>query len=109
MADALKRLFGPANLASGLSTVYTGVAAHTATIKTMTIVNTTAAAISVALFIKSTSASTAAADEILPSAVIEAGGFAMCDSPQMISGVEYLLAVASATGLTITGHGLDSS
>lgn len=109
MADALKRLFGPANLASGLSVVFTGTAAHTATIKTMTIVNTTAAAITVALYIGAASATTAADQCILPTATIEAGGFAMCDSPEMLSGVEYLKAVASATGLTITGHGLDSS
>lgn len=109
MADALDRLVGPANLASGFNLVYTGTAAHTATFKTITIVNATTADITVSLHVSASSAATAANEEILPTTTIDAGGFAMCDAPQMLVGVEYLTAVASASGLTITGHGLDSS
>lgn len=106
MTDTLKRIFGPANAASGTSTVFTGAANHIYTIKHISIVNPTSAAITIKMGI---SADTALADAelILPTATIDAGGLAEFDGLAIMAGVELLVAVTSATGLTITGSGLD--
>jgi len=109
MPDTLDRLFGPANLASGYSAAFTGTAAHIYTIKTIHIVNPTAAAITVKLAIEATSGAQADSELILPTATIEAGGFAHYDGLIIMEGTEVLTATTSATGLTISGHGLDQS
>lgn len=105
MADVLSRLAGPANVASGTSTVFTGTAAHTYSIKSIRIVNNTAAAITIKLGI----GGVADVNLILPPEPIDAGGFAEWDGLLTLSGVETLQANASATGLTITVSGLDQS
>lgn len=102
----MKRIFGPANAASGTSTVFTGTAAHVYSIKHMEIVNPTAAAITIKMGISSDTA-LADAELILPTVTIDAGGFAEFDGLEVLTGTEQLVAVTSATGLTITGHGLD--
>lgn len=107
MADTLKRVFGPANIASGYSAVFTGTAAHVYTIKNIVIVNPTSAAITVKLAIEATSGSQADSELILPTATIDAGGMAEFDGLCILTGTEVLTATASATGLTITAHGLD--
>lgn len=109
MADSLKRLAGPTNLASGFNLVYSGSSAQTATLKTIGIVNSTTADMTVSLHVSASSAATAANEVILPTTTIEAGGFAMSTAPHMIQGVEYLNAIASASGMTITVHGLLST
>lgn len=103
MADTLSRIVGPVNIANGTSTIFTGTAAHVYTIKHIVLVNTTGAAISITLGI----GGVAAANQILPSTSIDAGGQAEFDGLLVLSGTETLQAVASATGVTITVAGLD--
>ena len=106
MADLLKRILGPVAIASGASTLFTGTALHTYTIKNIKVVNT-----------DPTNAKTlilgiggvAAANQILPTVTIDPGGFAEFDGMLVLSGVETLQASASGTGLTITISGLDQS
>jgi hypothetical protein len=103
MADVLKRIVGPANIASGTSTLFTGTALHTYTFKHMTIVNPTAAAITVKLGIGGVTDALL----FLPTATIDAGGMAVFDGTLVLTGAETIQANASATGLTFTASGLD--
>lgn len=103
MADTLKRLAGPANIGSGTSTLFTGVAAHIYTIKNITVVNNTAGSITLKLGVNGVTD----AALFLPSSVIDAGGLAVFDGLLVISGTETIQANASATGLTFTMSGLD--
>lgn len=103
MADTLKRLAGPTNIASGTSTLFTGTADHTYTIKMMRIVNPTAAAITVKLGIGGVTDG----QLILPATSIDPGGWGESDDFVILSGAETLQANASATGLTFTMFGLD--
>lgn len=107
MADTLKRVFGPANIASGESTVFTGTAAHVYTIKHISIVNATTADITIELAIQAAAGAVLDSQLILPTSTIEAGGFANFDGLVILTGTEVIRATTSATGLTITGHGLD--
>jgi hypothetical protein len=103
MADILKRLLGPVNIANGTSTLFTGIAAHVYTIKNITIVNNTAASITLRLGI----GGVADANLILPSVPIGPGEQAQFDGLLVLTAVETIQANASATGLTITISGLD--
>lgn len=105
MADILKRLLGPVNIANGTSTLFTGTAAHTYTLKNITVVNNTGAAITLKLGI----GGVADDDLILPAVVIGPGESGQFDGMLVLEGVETLQANASATGLTITVSGLDQS
>lgn len=105
MADILSRIVGPVNVASGTSTLFTGTAAHTYSIKSIRIVNNTAAAITIKLGI----GGVADANLILPPEPIDAGGFAEWDGLLTMTGTETLQANASASGMTITVSGLDQS
>ncbi len=109
MPDTLARVFGPANIASGYSQVFGGTAAHIYTIKTLHIVNATTADITVKLAIEASSGSQADSELILPTTTIDAGGFAHYEGLIILTGTEVITATASATGLTISGHGLDQS
>ena len=107
MADTLSRIVGPANIGSGTSTLFTGTSAHVYTFKHMTVVNPTAAAVTVKMGIQAT-AGTLDDDELfLPTATIDAGGIAEWDGTMVLTGTEVVRAVASATGLTFTASGLD--
>jgi hypothetical protein len=105
MANLLARLLGPVNIANGTSTLFTGVAAHTYTLRNIRIVNNTAAAITVRLGIGGVT------DALLitPPITIPAGGFINHDCFIVMSGAEALQAIATATGTTITISGLDQS
>jgi hypothetical protein len=103
--DILKRILGPVAIASGTSTLFTGTAAHTYTIKNIKVVNNSGATVTLKLGI----GGVADANLILPTATIDAGGMAEFDGLLVMSGTETLQAVASATGLTITISGLDQS
>lgn len=104
MADLLKRILGPVAVASGSSTLFTGTAGHTYSIKHMRIINTDPTnAKTILLGI----GGVAAANQILPTVTIEAGGWAEWDGLITLTGTETLQATASATGLTITLSGLD--
>lgn len=106
MTDTLKRIAGPAAVASGTSTVFTGTALHTYTIKRVKIANTdTANAKTFQLFI----GGSAAANAITPVFTIDAGGMAESDDFIVLSGAETLQITASGTGLTISVYGLDQS
>lgn len=106
MPDVLSRIVGPVAVASGTSTLFTGTAAHRYSIKSIRIINTdTANAKTISLGI----GGVAAANLILPTVTIDAGGWAEWDGLISLNGVETLQANASATGLTITVSGLDQS
>jgi len=105
MADTLSRIVGPVNLASGTSTVFTGTAAHTYTIRSIRIVNNTAAAVTVKLGIGGVTDALL----ILPPTSIDAGGWTEFDGVLVMSGTETLQANTTATGTTITVAGLDQS
>lgn len=75
------------------------------TIRHIIILNTTGGAITLKLGINGV----ADANLILPSASIDAGGFAEFTGLEILTGVETLRAVASGNGLTITASGLDQS
>lgn len=105
MADTLSRLAGPANAASGTSTMFTGTTAHTYTIKRIRLVNTTAAAITVKVGV----GGVADANLIMPAISIDAGGFMDSNDFLVLSGTETLQINTSATGITYTISGLDQS
>lgn len=106
MADVLSRIAGPSALASGTSTVFTGTAAHTYTIKKIRVVNTdTVNSKTFQLFINGS----AAANAETPVLTVDAGGFAESDDFMVLSGTDTLQITTSATGLTITVFGLDQS
>lgn len=106
MADVLERLAGPTAAASGTSTVFTGTAAHTYTIKRIKIVNTdTVNTKTFQLFLNGS----AAGNAITPVFTIDAGGMADGDDFIVLSGTETLQITTSGTGLTISVYGLDQS
>jgi hypothetical protein len=105
MTETLSRLAGPANLASGNSTVFTGVAGHTYLIRSIVIANNTAATVKVKLGIGGIT------DALLihPAISIATKGKLDINCFLVLSGAETLQANASATGTTITVCGLDQS
>lgn len=105
MTDTLSRIVGPANIASGTSTVFTGTASHVYTIRDILIANNTTGSISIALGI----GGVANANLILPTVTLGAGEQANFDGLLVLTGTETLQASASASGLTITVAGLDQS
>src|SRR3954447_2377695 len=103
MADILKRLLGPVNIANGSTTIFTGVAAHVYTIRNITIVNPTSGSITVKLGVNGITD----ANLILPATPIGPGESAQFDGMLVLTGVETIQANVTATGLTITISGLD--
>ena len=103
MADTLSRLAGPANIASGTSTVFTGTAAHIYTIRSILVVNDSASSVTLKLGINGVTDP----DLILPSTAIGVGERLEFDGLVVLTGTNTLQADASATGLTITVSGLD--
>lgn len=103
MTDTLSRVIGPVNVGSGSSTIFTGTTGHVYTLKKFKIVNNTAAAIQIKLGI----GGTADANLITPNMTIAAGGFALGEEIEVLTGVETLQAVTSASGLTFSASGLD--
>jgi len=103
MADTLKRIVGPANLANGTATVFTGTAAHVYTIKQITLVNNTAGAVTIKLGIGGVT------DALLitPAVTLQAGEYSTFDGLLVLTGTETLQANTTATGTTITVSGLD--
>jgi cbb3-type cytochrome oxidase subunit 1 len=103
--EVLQRIVGPVNIASGTSTVFTGTTAHRYTIKKMTVLNSTAGAITYTMGV----GGVAAANLILPSVTLQAGEWTQFDGMENLSGTETLQMTASATGGTLTVNGLDQS
>jgi|SRR5581483_2857555 len=103
MSDTLKRLAGPANLANGSSTVFTGSAGHTYTVRNINLANTTGSGITVKIGINGI----ADANLILPSTSIAANTRLTITELFVLSGAETIQANVSATGVTATVSGLD--
>lgn len=103
MADILKRLFGPVNIANGTSTLFTGTGGHVYTIKNITLVNNGTVSITVKLGI----GGVADANLILPATPLGPGESGQFDGLLVMTGAETFQANATATGLTITVSGLD--
>jgi hypothetical protein len=103
MADTLKRIFGPSNIPAGANTLFTGTASHVYTIKSITILNPTARAISVKLGMNGITD-----DKLfLPWVEIAAGGMGEYHGLKVMSGTETIQANATLSGLTISVSGLD--
>lgn len=105
MGYVATRLAGPANVASGTATVFTGIAAHIYTIRSIRIVNNSAAPITVKLGIGGVTDALL----IMPATIIQPGETYTDDAMVVLSGTETLQANASGSGLTITLTGVDSS
>ncbi|HEY6018706.1 MAG TPA: hypothetical protein VIY48_02095 [Candidatus Paceibacterota bacterium] len=104
--NTLARLVGPTAAASGTSTLYTGTAAHTYTIKKIKVVNTDVANTKTfQLFINGS----AAGNAITPVLTVDAGGYAESDEFMVLSGTDTLQITTSATGLTVSVYGLDQT
>lgn len=104
--DVLSRLVGPANIASGTSTLFTASASHRYTIKNIRIVNNSTGSLTVKLGI----GGVADANLILPAVTLAAGDTLVDDTNMIVLAAgETLQANASNTGLTITVSGLDQS
>jgi hypothetical protein len=106
MADTIKRLVGPAQLAAAATTVYTAPASTTTTIRTIHIVNTGA---STATFTMSLGAD-AAGTRLFSAYPITAGDAWDWSGSLVLNAAEVLQAFASvATTLTITVTGVESA
>jgi hypothetical protein len=105
MPNILSRIFGPANLASGTSTPFTGTTGHTYTLRNIRVVNGSAAAILFKLGI----GGVLDANLIIPQISIPAGGILNHDCFIVMAGTETLQANTGGTGLTLTVSGLDQS
>jgi hypothetical protein len=105
MSETLKRLFGPTNVGNGTNTIFTGAGSpHIYTIKHITVINNTAAAITVKVGI----GGVADANLIIqPISVPPNGGSYEWDGMHVMNDAETLQTNATATGCTITGSGLD--
>lgn len=104
--NVLKRIAGPANMASGTSTVFTGTTNHRYTIKNIRVVNNTAGSITFKLGIGGVTDAL-----LIVAAVSLAAGDTFVDDTNMVvlEGTETLQANTTATGLTITVSALDQS
>lgn len=105
MAEVLTRLAGPAALAAGTQTVFTGVAGHVYTNLELRIVNPTASVITVAVGINGV----ADADLVIAEVSLGEGDMVDDTSRHVLSGVDTLQVVASDAGLTLTFSGVDQS
>lgn len=103
MANTMSRLAGPANLASGTSTIFTGSAAHVYSIRSIRIVNNGSSAITVKLGIGGVTDALL----ILPAITIQPGAAYHETGLFVLSGTDTLQANTSASGLTATVSGLD--
>jgi hypothetical protein len=104
-SNVIKKIVGPANVASGTSTVFTGTVSHIYTIKNIVIVNNSSGAITYKLGFNGV----ADANLVLPAVTLQAGEYTTFDGLLVLTGTETLQANASATGGTITVSGLDQS
>ncbi len=105
MADLMSRLAGPANVANGTATAFTGTAAHTYSIRSIRIVNNTTGSVTVKVGIGGVTDALL----IVPAIAIQPGDAYHDDGLFILSGTETLQTNASATGCTMTVSGLDQS
>ena len=107
MADALSRLAGPAQAANGTSTIFTGTAAHTYTIRNITLINQSASSVTVKLGI----GGVADANLVCPPISIDgSGGQVRISDVTVMSGTETLqINVSAASAITYSVHGIDQS
>lgn len=105
-ANKLSRLAGPANAASGTSTLFTGSASHIYTIKNIRVVNNTAGSITFKIGIGGVTDAL-----LIVAAITLAAGDTYVDDTNMVvmAGAETLQINTTATGLTVTVSGLDQS
>ncbi len=105
MPNTLARPAGPANAASGTSTVLTVTSSHTYTIRNIRYVNNTAAAITVKFGIGGVTDALL----IIPAISIPAGGMLNHDCFIVMTTGETLQINTTATGGTVTVSALDQS
>ena len=105
MTDTLSRLAGPVSLAAGTTTVFTGTAAHTYTIRNWRIVNNTGGAVTVRVGIGGVTDTCL----VFPAMSVPAAAILEDDGMIVMSGTETLQVSTSATGTTVTVSGLDHS
>jgi len=105
-ANLISRIAGPVAVASGTSTLFTGLANHVYTIRKIKIVNTdTVNAKTFQLFI----GGSAQANAITPPLSVDPGGWAESDDFTVLAGAETLQITTSGTGLSASVNGLDQS
>ncbi len=105
MPATLSRIAGPANLALGTATIFTGTTAHIYSIRSIRIVNNTSASITVKVGIGGVTD----AILIVPALPIAPGAAYHETGLFVLSGTETLQANTTATGLTCTVCALDES
>jgi hypothetical protein len=105
VANLFSRLAGPANIANGTSTIFTGTAAHTYLIRSILIVNNTSAKVTVKIGIGGVT------DALLvsPPLAIPTKGWVEWKPLLVLSGAETIQANATATGTTVTISGVDKT
>ena len=104
--DVLTRIVGPANMANGTSTVFTGTASHRYTVKNIRVVNNTAGSITFKLGIGGVTDALLFVQEITLAAK---DNYDDDINMLVLEGAETIQANTTATGLTITISGLDQS
>jgi hypothetical protein len=105
MGEVLSRIYGPANVPSGDNTAFTVTSTHTYAVRSIRIVNNSSGAISIRVGINGS----ADANLIIPYIAIAAGQTYHDDGLVILASGDTLDTHTSATGLTISLHGLDSS
>lgn len=105
MPEVTSRLMGPANVASGTSTLFTGTTAHVYAIRAIRFANNGTAAITVKVGIGGVTDALL----IIPAISIPPGSYYEDTGLVVIAGTETIQANASASGLTATIIGLDQS
>ena len=106
MADTLKRLAGPSQLASSSTTVYTVPAATTTVLRNIRVVNTTAGAVTFTMSIGADAAGT----RIYNAYSVAANDLYDWSGCIVLGAAETLRAYASAaTSLTLTVSGVESA
>ena len=105
MADTLARIVGPANMANGISTVFTGSANHVYSFRGIRVVNDSGGSLTFKLGIGGV------ADANLITNEITLADKTMFQDNELVvlTGAETLQASTSGSGLTITVSGVDQT
>jgi len=101
--DVLSRLAGPINAASGDNTIFTPNEGHQGWVRSIKVVNNTAAKVTIKVGINSSSDSSL----IIPAVGVPARGMIERQTFDILEDDDSLIVNASATGTTVTINGFD--
>lgn len=106
MTYLASRLAGPANVASGSSTIFTGTGGHVYTVRSIIFANNSAAPITLKIGVNGITD----ADLVLAATAVQPGDTLVFDPMMLVlSGAETIQANASVGGGTLTVNGVDAS